>query len=487
MPGGQHRLLGLLLGAGAWSLDTAVSLGVGLLDGHEGVDLAHVYLEGFVRLHDDTAARHAVDDDLERRIEAHVLDQLGARGLLWQRVPVLIVRQLAACWVDRGVAQPEREEVLEKVRALREGHVLRARHLCLDDECGGVDVGPGDGDALALVSRTPPTGCHQQALASLGTQQRVDLVDLLGNLGGARGVEEVRRHVDHVGDLLEATVAERVLGGHAGVLLGGQVAEARRRAACAEPRLRPQLQHVELVLARTILAQLERELDLDGAAQPRRAEAQQEGKRARQRGLAAECPLERQVQRLDRLSGRGSGVAVARLEDDLLAVDVLRERHRGHSLGRGHAGAQLGHGCEREECGARVRRELHELFVHTARLGGEVESGHAHLAWEEARDGQLGISERDMHRRHVVDHAKSQPQRELRAAVIGQGVRPRVEVDRVGDAGERGVVVPVAFLAHDLLHDDGHLLLLHPVVGALQVLPRLLAEGGRVDHAHGPP
>jgi len=32
---------------------------------------------------------------------------------------------------------------------------------------------------------------------------RVDLVDLLGNLGGARGVEEVRRHVDHVGDLRE--------------------------------------------------------------------------------------------------------------------------------------------------------------------------------------------------------------------------------------------------------------------------------------------
>ena len=40
---------------------------------------------------------------------------------------------------------------------------------------------------------------------------RVDLVDLLGNLGGARGVEEVRRHVDHVGDLREI---EARLGSH---------------------------------------------------------------------------------------------------------------------------------------------------------------------------------------------------------------------------------------------------------------------------------
>ena len=113
-------------------------------------------------------------------------------------------------------------------------------------------------------------------------------------------------------------MTERVLGGHAGVLLGGQVAEARRRAARAEPRLRPQLQHVELVLARAVLAQLERELDLDGASEPRRAEAQQEGERARKRCLAAQRPLERQVQRLDRLGGCGGGVAVARLEDDLL-------------------------------------------------------------------------------------------------------------------------------------------------------------------------
>jgi hypothetical protein len=72
-----------------------------------------------------------------------VLDQLGARRLLRQRVPVLIVGQLAAGRVDRGVAQPEGEEVLEKVRSLREGDVLRARHLRLDDERGGVDVGPG--------------------------------------------------------------------------------------------------------------------------------------------------------------------------------------------------------------------------------------------------------------------------------------------------------------------------------------------------------
>eukprot|EP00964_Phaeocystis_antarctica_P006499 scaffold3516_cov26-Phaeocystis_antarctica.AAC.2 len=51
------------------------------------VNLAHVDLEGLARLHDDAAARHAVNDDLERRIEAHVLDQLGARGLLLRGVP----------------------------------------------------------------------------------------------------------------------------------------------------------------------------------------------------------------------------------------------------------------------------------------------------------------------------------------------------------------------------------------------------------------
>ena len=39
--------------------------------------------------------------------------------------------------------------------------------------------------------------------------------------------------------------------------------------------------------------------------------------------------------------------------------------------------------------------------------------------------------------------------------MVGQRVRARVEVDRVGDAGERGVVMAAALLAHHLLLADG--------------------------------
>jgi len=87
---------------------------VGLLDGHERIDLRDVDLEGLVLLHDDAAARHAVDDDLERRLEAHVAHVARLVRLRGQALPVGVVGELArrGALVDRRVAEAKREQVL---------------------------------------------------------------------------------------------------------------------------------------------------------------------------------------------------------------------------------------------------------------------------------------------------------------------------------------------------------------------------------------
>jgi hypothetical protein len=86
MPGDQHRLLGLFLFAGVWSL---LSL-VGLLDGHEGVDLPHVRVRIRARIWARARAR------VKARVKAGV--RVRARARVKARVRVRVRVDKASTW-----------------------------------------------------------------------------------------------------------------------------------------------------------------------------------------------------------------------------------------------------------------------------------------------------------------------------------------------------------------------------------------------------
>jgi hypothetical protein len=90
MPGDQHRLLGLFLFAGVWSL---LSL-VGLLDGHEGVDLPHVRVR--IRARIRARARARARARVKARVKAGV--RVRARARVKARVRVRVRVDKASTW-----------------------------------------------------------------------------------------------------------------------------------------------------------------------------------------------------------------------------------------------------------------------------------------------------------------------------------------------------------------------------------------------------
>ena len=145
-----RRGVGLCVGGG-------LRVGAKLLarEGHEGVHLRHVHVKGLARLHHNAVARLRVDDHFEGGVQPNVAHVLGHDALLRRRhrLPERVVghlRRLRLRRVDAHVAEAERDDVLEKVRALRDGHVLVERRL--HDDRRGVDVAPRDWDARGAVA-----------------------------------------------------------------------------------------------------------------------------------------------------------------------------------------------------------------------------------------------------------------------------------------------------------------------------------------------
>mmetsp|Transcript_22595 Transcript_22595/g.70971 ORF Transcript_22595/g.70971 Transcript_22595/m.70971 type:complete len:493 (-) Transcript_22595:1768-3246(-) len=415
-----------------------------------------------------------------------------------QRIPVGVVGNVVAVvgGVGRRVANAKRDDVLEKVRALRERNELGPLERRLDDEGRPVDGVPVDRDAAAGVGRAPPPGGHQQELAPLGFELGVERRDLPRNLARLGNVEPVGRDVDYVADAFEGAVPQGACGGHHRVELARQVVEAERacRGRGGDLRLGPDLEHVQLVLGGGRVAELERELDLDRAAEADCAEPEQKGERLRQRHLGGQKLLEAEPPGLRHHSGmglvveRGGRLAVALVEDHLLAVHVAGEpgqRARPRRLGRD---LHLGHPREGEE-GRSACRQCHKGVGGSGIVSGtgvQVERRDGHHAL--TRPGRLvGLAQVDvLHGRHAVHHSVAQPQSDLHAAVARVGPFGRVVVDRVGHASQRRVEVALVVVADEFLQDHGHLLLLGAVAGGVRVAAGLLLVRGGVDHLDGP-
>mmetsp|Transcript_977 Transcript_977/g.2631 ORF Transcript_977/g.2631 Transcript_977/m.2631 type:complete len:759 (+) Transcript_977:741-3017(+) len=294
--------------------------------------------------------------------------------------------------------------------------------------------------------------------------------------------------IDHVGDVGEAAVPERVLRRDKRVLRCGQVRKAERLGRLRvgdELRHRPDLQQVQLVRLVDRLSQVDRELNLHWACERGRTELQEEGEGWRERErVAAHNLLHRQ---LGQLGGRRVRRGLVRLravgEHHFLPVRVERlqlddwrvllARHRLHQ-------AELRDLRDVELVERRVAHQ-HARLAH-ARLVGELEGQEVLRLADRVRR----VTERPVHRRVPVDDRRAEAVRHGCAAVVRRGVQPRVEVDRVRDASERGREhAGRVLLARDRLNDDRHLLVGDRQPRRLRVPPRLDREDGRVHLLDG--
>mmetsp|Transcript_9178 Transcript_9178/g.24034 ORF Transcript_9178/g.24034 Transcript_9178/m.24034 type:complete len:368 (-) Transcript_9178:539-1642(-) len=252
-------------GGGPSPLHGGLRPGVILLlrQGEERIHLAHVHVERLARLHDDAVTRLGVDDDLERLVDAHVAHKRSRRHL-GEAIPVTVIGNLGALlWIDGHIPEAEGDDVLEEVRALRNGHMLIEHRL--DDERRLVDVLPGDRDASRRVSGAPAPWRHEQVPPALALELAVDGSNLGGDLCRLALIKAVGRDVHHVGDALKAAVAERTRRRHRCVVRRRHKLEAVGGARL-ELRLRPQLEQVQLVALAGPLARLESKFNLNRTA-----------------------------------------------------------------------------------------------------------------------------------------------------------------------------------------------------------------------------
>ena len=144
----------------------------------------------------------AIHHDFQWAVEAHVahkLRLLNGRHLVEE---FLLQYAIACIGVDGEVAHAERCQVLEEVGALR-GVYMVVLQSCLDDDAGGRDMRPLDGDAQPVVAGAPTTWTDEHVVLVLVQELAVDLLYLVGNLRIVDSREVVvGLDINHVDDIL---------------------------------------------------------------------------------------------------------------------------------------------------------------------------------------------------------------------------------------------------------------------------------------------
>ena len=156
-----------------------------------------------------------VHHDLQGLLEADVAHVLGLFDGGQCIEHFLTEEAVARVGADGEVADTERGEVLEEMRALR-GIDMVALECRLDDDAGGGDVRPLDGDAEPGVAGAPAAWADEDLVVASAVavalcrhdeltveEAAVDLFDLTGDLGVVGSGEVLAGlDIDHVDDIL---------------------------------------------------------------------------------------------------------------------------------------------------------------------------------------------------------------------------------------------------------------------------------------------
>ena len=162
----------------------------------------------------------AVHHDAEWTLESHVayILRLVDGGHVIE--DGLLEDAVASVGVDCEIADTKGCEILEEVRALRGVNVI-VLETSLDDDAGGRDVGPLDGNAQPRVAGAPTARTNEDVVPACLKEALVDTLNVRGN-GGVVGCGEVVAGLDinHIGDIFRDAVSQGVVAAQQTVGIG---------------------------------------------------------------------------------------------------------------------------------------------------------------------------------------------------------------------------------------------------------------------------
>ena len=412
----------------------------------------------------------AVHHDAEGTVEADVAHKLGFLDGGHGVEDVLLQHAVAGIGVDGEVAHTERGEVLEEVGALRGVYVV-VLQTGLDDDAGGGDVGPLDGDAQPVVAGAPAARPDEHVVLVVGQEAAVNLFYLVGYLRvvGCREVV-VGLDIDHVDHILGDAMTQRVVRAQQTLLVGngGQVFVEYLLGVDD----RTNLQQVELAADRQAVAllQIAGEFYLDRAPHLLGAKLLRELQDFRQREHVV-------------LQHAGEG-------DDLAAslVDAVADNLVVGVVGRGYAVERLVLVGLADAQVQNVETVVHlEVIAYMRHVEGiearlRLLQRRVHLGGLQHLVGMVG---RHTQRLSAVDDIFSQTEGQRRDAFLSQLVANGIIVQRAQHAREGGIEAGAILLAHHLLQDDGHLLLVDDIAGGSHIGLRVLIINGGIDALDG--
>ena len=369
----------------------------------------------------------------------------------------LVVHTVVHVGVDGEVADAERGEVLEEVRPLAGVNAVVGQSGFHDDACGRY-VRPLHGDAQPGVAASPASRSYQDVVASLLEEALVYSFNLPGYFGVVRGAVSLRLDVDHVVQVVHDAVPQRVVAPQQQVLVGdGGKVFVQHLLAVYDGAYLQEVERPGLVF---FPAQVGGKLYLHGAAHfllsVLQGDLQQPGQ--------GEYIVLQDV-------GKGDDLSSARVEavPDDLVIGVVG---RGYVVQGSVFFSLLDMQFQQvepvvlREVFGRMQVEGVEACLRLAQ-GNLQFAGLEHLGWVIGGEpeGQASVY-------NVFPQSECQVDDAFFGLLVAQGVI----IQRACYAGHAGVVAVAVLVAHHLLQDDRHLLLVDDVACGLHVCFRVAEE-----------
>ena len=379
---------------------------------------------------------------------AHILRLLYG----WHRIEHLLVYEasLFGIGIYREIAHAERGEVLEEVGALtRIDVVILQCHLY--DDAGGTDMRPLDRYAQVMITRSPAARTYQHIILAICQELAVDALDIIGYIEIVHRRELVIvLHIHHIGDILADAMAQGVVGTEQTVGI----------------RYRPDIlvEHLLGIHDRTDLE----EIEIAGLVGMDIASKLNLHRSAHRLGTALHRHLHEFRQGYHIVlehSGKGDELAAGFIHtvvDDL----IVRVEGRGDVV-ETQVFYRILH-AELEDIESVIHLEViaHVLHVEGVELGLGIAQRHLCLG---SLQHLMRMIRTDAEGLTAIHDILTQSEGKTGYTLLCLLIADRIIVERTEHATHRRIIAGAVVLAHHLLQDNRHLLLVDDVAGGCHV------------------
>ena len=343
----------------------------------------------------------------------------------------------------------------------------------LDDHPRVADMRPLDRNTQPGVAAAPSSRTHQNVTLLLIGKAPVDLLNLVSDRLVVGRIEGTCLDVDHILHVIDDAMPQDTGRAQDGLLIGdGRQVLVHHLLVVHD---RPDLQQVEGRLLRIRLVDIDRELDLNRASHLRLTDLQQLIERLRQR----KDIVLKDIHERENLSP----TRIITIPNNLVVWIIRRDNILQRALLIRVLQAQLDE-VKGIVYGEVLRRILQVQRIKTGLclLQGKVHRTHLQdTVWMPGRETQ---------RQAAIYDIFTQAQRDIGDTILSLLITDRVEVQRTGHTRDGRIEMILVAVAHHLLQDNSHLLLVDQVGGRRHISLTVTIEHRSIDRldriAHDP-